>query len=333
MLFEGAPFWLPEGHLQTIVPALWGRRVLRDTSCLQRTRWTTPDDDFIDLDWCDVAGIHCTSPPPLLVLFHGLEGSSASHYARTFAQWAHQNQVGFVVPHFRGCSGEVNLTPRAYHSGDTAEIDWVLRRLKSENPHRSLLVVGISLGGNALARWAGEQGLAAANVVDAIASVCSPLDLTASGHTIGSGINRWIYTPMFLSTLIPKVIQKIEQFPGLVDIDRLRQARNLYQFDDVFTAPVHGYSGVDDYWARASAKSVLPDVRVRMLLLNALNDPFVPASSLPSQQDVSPHVTLWRTTHGGHVGFPGRSGPHGHWLMSMPESVGAWLTEGMGRTP
>lgn len=332
MLSHRAPFWLPEGHLQTIVPALWGRRVMRTGNPLQRTRWTTPDGDFIDLDWHEASGVHSASRP-LLVLFHGLEGSSASHYARTFSQWALQNQVGFVVPHFRGCSGEANLTPRAYHSGDTPEIDWVLRRLKAENPHRSLLAVGISLGGNALARWAGEQGLAAANVVDALASVCSPLDLTASGHAIGRGINRWLYTPMFLNTLIPKAIQKAKQFPGLVDVKRLQQAKNLYEFDDVFTAPVHGYANADDYWARASAKPVLSDVRVRMLLLNAMNDPFVPVSSLPSHQEVSPSVTLWRPAQGGHVGFPGRSGPRGHWLMPMPEGVGAWLVEGVNRLP
>ena len=235
--------------------------------------------------------------------------------------------MAFVVPHFRGCSGELNHAPRAYHSGDFEEIDWILRRLAAEHPQRPLLAAGVSLGGNALLRWAGEMGQQAAPVVKAVAAVCSPLDLAAGGHAIGRGFNRQVYTRMFLATMVPKALQKWDQHPGLFDRDALRAARDLYSFDNLFTAPLHGFADTDDYWRRASAKPVLADIRVPALALNARNDPFVPATSLPRVGEVGPCVTLWQPEQGGHVGFPaslGAIGLPGH-VMAMPEAVLDWL--------
>jgi hypothetical protein len=151
-----------------------------------------------------------------------------------------------------------------------------------------VVAVGISLGGNALMRWAGEMGAEARQVVAGIASVCSPLDLTASGWAIGRGFNRQVYTRMFLKTMVPKALKKLEQHPGLFDRERLLAARDLYAFDNVFTAPVHGFKDADDYWSRASAKPHLHRIAVPALALNALNDPFVPASSLPQARDAGP---------------------------------------------
>ena len=195
-----APWWLPGGNVQTLWAALAARRHFGPAPSWQRRRWTTPDGDFIDLDFAQ----HASAPgAPLLVLFHGLEGSSASAYAQAFADFAAARGLAFVVPHFRGCSGELNLAPRAYHSGDFHEIDWVLRRLAAEHPQRPLLATGVSLGGNALLRWAGEMGTQAAPVVRAVAAVCSPLDLAAGGHAIGRGFNRQVYTRMFLRSMVP----------------------------------------------------------------------------------------------------------------------------------
>jgi predicted alpha/beta-fold hydrolase len=215
-------------------------------------------------------------------VFHGLEGSSASHYAEALADAARERGWACAIPHFRGCSGELNLAPRAYHSGDFVEIDWILRRF-AEQHNGPVVAVGISLGGNALMRWAGEIGAEARQVVAGIASVCSPLDLTASGWAIGRGFNRQVYTRMFLKTMVPKALQKLEQHPGLFDRERLLAARDLYTFDDVFTAPVHGFKNADDYWSRASAKPHLHRIAVPALALNALNDPFVPAAACPRQ--------------------------------------------------
>ena len=319
-----APWWLPGGNVQTLWAALAARRHLGPPPRWQRRRWTTPDGDFIDLDFAQHA---CPPGAPLLVLFHGLEGSSASAYAQAFADFAAGAGVAMVVPHFRGCSGELNLAPRAYHSGDFHEVDWVLRRLAAEQPQRPLLAAGVSLGGNALLRWAGEMGSQAATVVRAVAAVCSPLDLAAGGHAIGRGFNRLVYTRMFLRSMVPKALRKLEQHPGLFDREALLAARDLYAFDNIFTAPLHGFASTDDYWARASAKPVLPAIRVPALALNAHNDPFVPADSLPRAGAAGPWVTLWQPPQGGHVGFPaalGALGLPGH-VRAMPDAVGQWL--------
>jgi predicted alpha/beta-fold hydrolase len=314
-----APNWLPGGHLQTIWSALCARHLVAGSKPqYRRERWTTPDSDFIDVDW-----LMASPGSILLVLFHGLEGSSASHYAQAFADYARVRGLRFVIPHFRGCSGELNLGPRAYHSGDHEEIGWILARLRQQ--HRGPMVaVGISLGGNALLRWAEEMGEQAAHVVMAVASVCSPVDLTSSGRAIGRGFNRLVYTRRFLSSMKPKAMKKLVQHPGLFKAEALRAARDLYEFDNIFTAPLHGFKNTEDYWLRASAKPHLHQIRIPALVLNARNDPFVPAACLPRQQDVGKWVTLWQPVHGGHVGFP--TGPLPGYLSAMPMAVGGWLT-------
>lgn len=323
-----APRWLPGGNLQTIWAALYARRFDGPAPVYRRERWNTPDGDFIDVDFADpapAAGTHA-GPRPLLVLFHGLEGSSRSHYAEAFAAFAAGRGMDFAVPHFRGCSGELNLAPRAYHSGDYEEIDWILRRMQGRQALHGggpVLAVGVSLGGNALLRWACEAGDTAHALVAAVASVCAPLDLAAGGEAIGRGFNRLVYTRMFLATMKPKALAKLAQFPGLFDRERLLAARDLYTFDDVFTAPLHGFRNTDDYCARGSSKPHLSAIRVPTLVVNALNDPFIPARSLPGPGEVARHVTLWQPAHGGHVGFP-LGVPPGH-VRGMPESVGSWL--------
>jgi len=323
-----APAWLPGGHLQTIWPALFSRRHFGPRPSYARERWATPDSDFIDVDFQ-------TEPPaaasgqaaPLLVLFHGLEGTSRSHYAEAFADYAREQHWRYAVPHFRGCSGEINHAPRAYHSGDHEEIGWILRRLREV--HRGPIVaVGISLGGNALLRWAEEAGHEAATVVAGVAAICSPIDLAAGGQAIGQGFNRQVYTRMFLKTMKPKALKKLEQFPGLFDAQALRSVRNLYEFDNVFTAPLHGFRNTEDYWRRASAKPHLHSIRIPALVVNARNDPFVPAWCLPHAGEVGSWVTLWQPPHGGHVGFL-QGGLPGH-VRGLPDRVGHWLIQAMG---
>ncbi len=312
------PSWLPGGNLQTIWPALLSRSAAQPPPAYRRERWDTPDGDFIELDFVDAAA----AAAPLLVLFHGLEGSSASHYALAFARRAAALGWSYVVPHFRGCSGQLNLAPRAYHSGDHEEIGWVLERLRARHG-APLMAVGISLGGNALLRWAEEAGDAAAATASAVAAVCSPIDLAAGGHAIGRGFNRQVYTRMFLRTMKAKALRKWQQHPGLFDRERLRAARTLYEFDNLFTAPLHGFRDTDDYWLRASAKPHLHRIRIPALVLNARNDPFVPAHCLPGPQEVGRFVTLWQPAHGGHVGFAQGRFP-GH-VQTLPEAVTGWL--------
>ncbi|MBA4177657.1 MAG: alpha/beta hydrolase [Leptothrix sp. (in: Bacteria)] len=318
-----SPAWLPGGNLQTIWAATRARRHLGAPPRFTRERWATPDGDFIDVDHlCGSDEPSATPPPRRLVLFHGLEGSSRSAYAQAFASVARLRGWAYSVPHFRGCSGELNLAPRAYHSGDFEEIAWILQRLRAASP-APLLVVGISLGGNALLRWAQEAGDSAAATAAAVAAVCSPIDLAAAGHAIDRGFNRLVYSRMFLRTMKPRALAKWQQHPGLFDRGKLAAARTLYEFDNVFTAPLHGFRDTPDYWQRASAKPQLARIRIPALVLNARNDPFVPAASLPAASHVGRHVTLWQPAHGGHVGFPhGR--PPGH-VVGMPQAVAGWL--------
>ena len=320
-----APWWLPGGNLQTIWAALFARQLLGPPPVFTRERWATPDNDFVDVDLTKNRAPTLPSAggnQPLLVVFHGLEGSSQSHYAQAFADVAQARGWGCAIPHFRGCSGELNHAPRAYHSGDFEEIDWILRRLKAQQGG-PLLAVGVSLGGNALMRWAGEMGASAGAVVQAVASVCSPLDLAAGGWAIGRGFNRLVYTRMFLNSMVPKALQKLDQHPGLFSRERLLAARDLYEFDNVFTAPLHGFNNTEDYWSRASAKPHLRSIAVPALALNARNDPFVPASSLPTGADASASLTLWQPAQGGHVGFPSGSFPAS--VQAMPQAVTAFL--------
>jgi predicted alpha/beta-fold hydrolase len=307
MLYR-APLWLPNSHIQTIVPALFGRR---PEVTYRRERWDTPDGDFIDLDWLvpdPLAASPAAADAPLFVLFHGLEGSSDSHYARTLMASAQLRGWHGVVPHFRSCSGPMNLLPRFYHLADSNEVDWVLRRLREQHPG-PIVAAGVSLGGNVLLRWLGERR-EDAEIIAAAAAISAPLDVHAGGRALSQGFGL-IYTRSFLKTLKLKAQQKLEQYPGLFDLNDMLASRTMHAFDEVVTAPLHGFRDADDYWTRSTTRPLLPEITVPTLVLNARNDPFLPGAVLPSCSEVSSAVELDQPEHGGHVGFmtgpfPGR---------------------------
>jgi len=299
-----APGWLPGGHLQTLYASL---AAPRPRVPFRRERWDTPDGDFIDLDWIaeQDRGLRIEDsekPKPLVVLFHGLEGNSGSPYARALMAATRDANMRGVVVHFRGCGGELNRLPRAYHSGDSPEIDWVLRRLRREHAGASLYACGVSLGGNALLKWLGEQNVAAATVLTAAAAVSAPLDLMAAGNALDAGFNL-VYTRNFLRTMKHKALLKLAQHPGLYDREQLLASNTLRAFDNLITAPLHGYRDTDDYWTRASSKPWLTRIAVPTLVINARNDPFLPAAALPDNNGISPFVRLEQPEGGGHVGF------------------------------
>ncbi len=306
--------WLSNGHIQTVIPA----RILRASRIFyRRERWITPDNDFIDLDFVDGA-----ADKPLVVLFHGLEGSSNSHYCRNLMAEVRKDGWTGVVPHFRACSGELNHAPRLYHSGDAAELDWILRRMRQCYPNRALFVCGVSLGGNALLRWLGESQHQA-DFVQAACAISAPIDLTEGCTALAKGLNR-VYTTIFLRTLKHKCSQKLWQYPDLFDRKKMLRARNLYEFDNVVTAPLHGYKNTEDYWDRASAKHIMFDITVPTLVLNAKNDPFLPGQYLP--KSAAPKVTLEYPEHGGHVGFAGNWAFDTNWL---PKRIMHYLHQNM----
>ena len=297
--FAPAP-WLSNAHLQTVYGALLAPapRVR-----FRRERWDTPDGDFVDVDFVD--GVDGS---PWVHLYHGLEGSSNSPYARMLM--AHVTRRGWrgSVFHFRGCSGEPNRLPRAYHSGDTDEIEWSIARVRELAGKGAVYAAGVSLGGNAFAKWLGENGGRATRYVDRAAAISAPLDLMAAGEALGRGFAR-LYSWHFLQTLKKSALAKLSRFPDLYDARTVRRARSLRDFDNVVTAPLHGFRDTDDYWTRASAKPHLKGIRVPTLVLNARDDPFLPAHALPKPDEVSRHVTLEFPAHGGHVGFVSRPFP------------------------
>lgn len=314
-----APWWLPGGHLQTIYPALFLRRAFAP---LRRQRWELPDGDFVDVDWTggDAA-------LPLVVLFHGLEGSARGHYAGSLMRSLVTLGWRGAVVHFRGCSGEPNRLARAYHSGDSDEIDALLRRFRADA--ETVYAVGVSLGGNALLKWLGERSAEAGGIVKGAAAISTPFDLAAAGKALDAGFNKYVYTRHFLRTLKRKARAKLANFPELGDARALAHVRTLHAFDDLYTAPVHGYTDADDYWRRASSKPWLASIAVPTLLINARNDPFMPAAALPSPAELSPHITTAFSAAGGHAGFVSGAFP-GH-LDWLPARVLAFFrTHGQG---
>lgn len=302
-----APDWLPGGHLQTIYTTLF---ITAPRVAYRRERLELADGDFLDFDWVDGE-----AQAPVVVLFHGLEGDSSSGYARHLMYSVEARGWQGVVAHFRGTSGEDNRLPRAYYAGDSEEIERILRHVKARHPTQRIYAVGVSLGGNALLKWLGEQGGAALNLVSRAAGVSAPLDLTAAGHALDNGFSRRVYTARFLLTLKAKGLRKAALFPELLDAEAIRAATTFREFDTLVTARLHGFVDAEDYWLRVSSKPWLKSIRVPTLVLNARNDPFLPAEALPDSAEVSEAVTLEQPETGGHVAFP--SGPfpgNARWL-------------------
>ena len=299
--------WLRNPHAQTVYSSILARA---PHPPFTRERWDAPDGDFVDVDF-----IRAERPgAPWVHLFHGLEGSSRSPYARMLMHLVQRRGWRGSVSHFRGCSGEINRLPRAYHSGDSDEADWVLRRIKALAGDAPVHAVGISLGGNVLAKWLGERGEAAREVVATGASVCAPLDLLAAADALENGLAR-MYAHHFLMTLKRTALLKLELFPGLYDASKVRRSGTLREFDDTVTAPLHGFENANDYYRRASAKPVLAGIAVPTLILNARDDPFMPQRALPTEREVAAVVKLEFPSRGGHVGFV--TGPfpgHIEWL-------------------
>jgi predicted alpha/beta-fold hydrolase len=304
-----SPWWLKGSHLQTIGPALFAPRA---RVRYVRERWDTPDGDFIEVD--RVAPTARAVRPTTLVVFHGLESDTRSRYVRGLMAAAAARGWHGIAPHFRGCGGAMNFKPRFYHSGDSDEIDWILERVAAEvDESMALVVAGVSLGGNMLLKWLGERGTSACSIVDAASAISAPMDLVAGGAHLGRGFNRF-YTWMFLRTLKQKSRAKLAQHAGLFDRARMEAARDLHAFDEVVTAPLHGFVDADDYWKRASSKPWLKNIAVPTLILNARNDPFLPPSALPDVADVSAAVTLELPADGGHVGFVDRGPDGAEWM-------------------
>lgn len=289
-------WWLAGAHAQTV-----GARFLRpkNTVPLERQRWSTPDDDFLDLDFVRGNGLR---GDVLVLLLHGLEGSAHSGYAFQFYRQLKERGIGCVGLNFRSCSGEVNRGMRLYHSGETSDPGWVIERLREKAPGRRLAAVGVSLGGNVLLKYLGESG--SSSGIDAAAAMSIPFDLGAGARFMEQSMLPRIYVKRLLRTLKAKLVVRRRELGPLVDLEPALQAKTFREFDDAATAPLHGFDGADDYYERSSSAQFLGSIRTKTLIIHSEDDPFLPPNAIPRRAiDANPNITAKISAHGGHVGF------------------------------
>lgn len=289
------PFLLAGAHIQTIFPSLF-RRVTG--VALRRERITTPDDDFLDLDWSgDPAARR------LAILCHGLEGDSRRPYVLGMARALARAGWAVLAWNYRGCGGEPNRLLRSYHSGATEDLDVVVRHALATGRYNTLALVGFSMGGNLVLKYAGERGAAIDPHIAAAVAFSAPCDLRASADRLARPDAR-LYMRRFISSLAGKLREKAARFPGALDLAPLGTIRTFHEFDDLYTAPLHGFAGAEDYWARASCLGYLPSIEIPALLVSARNDPFLAGRCFPeAEASASRWLTFEMPRSGGHIGF------------------------------
>lgn len=305
-------WWLPGAHLQTIFANLFRRR---PRIRIRRERIETPDGDFFDVDWC-------TSGPrtgPLVLILHGLEGSSRSLYAVGLMRQLRERGIRSAVVHFRGCSGEPNRRSIGYHSGWTHDLNWFVGEMHRREPGTALAAVGYSLGGNVLLKYLGETGSASRLRTAVAVSVPFRLDLCADA--INRGFSR-AYQAHLLRSLKANLEAKFSQIPSPLPLAPMRAARTFRRFDDVATAPLHGFRGADDYYRRSSSRQFLRYIDTPTLVLHSRDDPFMTSGVVPAEEELSSAVTLELSDTGGHVGFVGGA---------VPFRPHYWLEDRIGR--
>ena len=291
-----APFkpawWCRNPHLQTLWPFVFRGKPVPS---YQRERLELPDGDFIDIDW-----LGGRDASPIVVLLHGLEGGSDSHYIRSISHRLSNLGMRCAIMHFRGCSGVPNRLPRGYHSGDTEDLAFFITHLQARSPSVPIAAIGYSLGGNVLLKWCGETGSDCP--LSFAVTVSVPFDLTVAAESLESGLAR-VYQWWLVGSLKRTTQRKIEL--GLLDYTskEIRSLNTFTSFDDKITAPLHGFDGAEDYYHRSSSRPYLKRIRIPALLLQAADDPFLLEKGLPDEEELSSTVKLEVSQHGGHVGF------------------------------
>lgn len=302
-----APFWLPGGHLQTIVPALF-RRVAPVTTLVERLELA--DGDFIDVEWAR------NGQSRLAILSHGLEADTKAEYIQGMASALVKRGWDVMAWNFRGCGPQGNRLLRMYHSGATEDLDAVVRHAMANHPAERIDLIGFSLGGNLTLKYLGERPSELSRRLHRAVAFSVPCDLACSSRQLALQSNR-IYMERFLRKMRAKVRVKDRMFPGQLDLAGLDRIRTFAEFDDRFTAPIHGFSSAEDYWTRNSCRQFLPAIQLPTLLVNALNDPFLGQDCHPfAEASDSSHFHFEPAATGGHVGFPGEVRGGQSWMES-----------------
>ena len=297
-------WWMRNRHTQTIWPSLFR---VRAKISLRRERLEIPDGDFLDLDWSE------NSTGPIVILLHGLEGNDNSHYARTLLKHLSQNGFQAVLMYFRGCSGEINRLPRAYHSGETGDLSCVVAELQARFPDRAIFVIGISLGGNVLLKWLGETGHD--NPLSGAIAVSVPFDLANASDQLNRPESK-IYQAYLINKLQASLQQRLEKMQLPIDKDKALSCKTIRDYDELITAPLHGFLGAADYYQKSSCRQYLHNIQVPTLIIHSLDDPFMTQTAVPEEKELSESVRLELSARGGHVGFLGGVVPFlpNYWL-------------------
>ena len=292
-----AASWLGNRHLQTIFPSLPWPRAPRPQ--LSRITLDLPDGDITVVDWL-AESPEASSESPLLIVLHGLEGSAESSYARYMLQAAANHGWRAAVLHFRDCGDYRNVLPRRYHAGETNDLRYFLNKLQTDGHKGPLLAAGYSLGGNVLLKYLGEEG--STTPLFAAAAVSVPLSLHASSKALTQGFSK-LYQHYLLKRMKSSVVRKFDQYTAAFDWDRALASKSFAEFDDAVTAPLHGFSGKDEYYEKCSSIGFLKNIERPTLIINSRDDPFMLPEMLPNADQLSELVTLEISSKGGHVGY------------------------------
>ena len=298
---------LSTSHLNTIIPIYLTQNIKPQ---YMRERLITPDNDFIDLDWINKDLVDS----PIVVLFHGTEGNSKSHYAKRIMFYLEEIGWRGVVPHFRGCSEELNTQPKFYHAGDFDDMIWVLEQIKKIS-NREIFAVGVSLGGNALLKFLGENP--SQTLITAAMAISVPFDLDETVRILDQGFNKHVYVKTFLQTLLPKMKDYAKQFENIEIADH--KIDTLDEFNNTYICQIYGFKDSKDYYQQTSCRGFLKSITTPTLILQAENDPMIPVNSWPNKSDLSPSTRFVGTKTGGHAGFINLTSNYKEAILKMPK--------------
>ncbi|MEJ2181047.1 MAG: hydrolase [Gammaproteobacteria bacterium] len=295
------PLTIRNRHIQTILPFFIKAK---NNIPYQKQRLELPDGDFVDVFWCDSQSASeqptLSNSQPIAIVLHGMGGCFQSHYIPGMIRTLLNQGYRVAFLHARGCSGEVNRLPTTFHAADTSELDFLVQTIMQQHPDAPIAAVGFSLGGSILLKWLAETGNT--RLLSAGVALSVPFDLSATAQSLNQGFSQ-TYQTYLLQNLKSLAIEKLRAHPAPLNTQQIKAIKSLREYDNLMTAPINGFGNVDNYYGIASCRQYLGEIKTPTLILNAVDDPFIPEYSIPESAALSKPVTLELSRHGGHVGF------------------------------